>query len=376
MMDFKIILKRIYSLGPMVALTLSSLVVTSASYSAIQIYGLPGMKLIKTANVFVMYPEALWVLYIYFSVMAGPGFVQTGWAPKQKQDERFLPYCDVCKGFKAPRSHHCKSCGHCVLKMDHHCCVINTCVGHENLTGFIALLFFLAVGCVHVIVLNVLFLYKLFSRAYLLNMKILPINTYTILLVNSGIAFSIGAGLGFSVLLVTQLKGVFKNRTHIESLICDKAWDRRKRNKDLPDFIYPYDLGWKKNFRQVVSLLSLSPVGNGYRWPVVEGCNQYTLTIEQIDQKKDKASYFSYKVIKSFTGRKFSTSNGIMTCLTMPCLDPGLCVDEGETILVTQTRKYWVYGSKMESGSHSKGWIPRACVNLRAQSSSREKKRE
>ena len=376
-MGIKTLVKRTFSWGPIVALTLISVVIISASYSAIQIYGLPGMKLIKIVNFLVMYPEAFWILYVYFSAMAGPGFVRPGWTPKLKQDEKFLQYCDICEGFKAPRSHHCKSCGHCVLKMDHHCVWINTCVGHENHTAFIAFLFFLAVGCVHAVVLNVLFLYKLFSRTYLFYVRILPISTYAIFLVISGIAFSIGAALGVLVLLGVQLKGVLKNRTQIEDWICDKAWDRRKRNKDLDVFVYPYDLGWKKNFSQVISLSSLSPVGNGYRWPVVKGCNQYTLTIEQIDQKKEKASYsISCKVTKSFNGRRFSTSNGIRTCLTMPCLDPGLCVDEGETILVTRTRKHWVYGSKMKSGSHRKGWIPRACVNLRRRSSSREKKSE
>jgi palmitoyltransferase len=27
---------------------------------------------------------------------------------------------DVCESFKAPRAHHCKKCGKCVLKLDHH----------------------------------------------------------------------------------------------------------------------------------------------------------------------------------------------------------------------------------------------------------------
>lgn len=27
---------------------------------------------------------------------------------------------DICEGFKAPRAHHCKKCGRCMLKLDHH----------------------------------------------------------------------------------------------------------------------------------------------------------------------------------------------------------------------------------------------------------------
>ena len=30
-------------------------------------------------------------------------------------------YCDTCKSFKPNRAHHCRQCGVCVLKMDHHC---------------------------------------------------------------------------------------------------------------------------------------------------------------------------------------------------------------------------------------------------------------
>ena len=49
-----------------------------------------------------------------------------------------------------------------------------------------------------------------------------------------------------------QMKGILKNKTQIEDWICDKARDRRKRNKDLKPFDYPYDLGWKKNLLQVL----------------------------------------------------------------------------------------------------------------------------
>ena len=48
--------------------------------------------------------------------------------------------------------------------MDHHCVWINTCVGHDNHTTFIAFLFFLFIGCLHAVVLNSYFLYKLFDR--------------------------------------------------------------------------------------------------------------------------------------------------------------------------------------------------------------------
>ena len=30
-------------------------------------------------------------------------------------------YCDKCNQQRPPRAHHCRRCGHCVARMDHHC---------------------------------------------------------------------------------------------------------------------------------------------------------------------------------------------------------------------------------------------------------------
>ena len=38
----------------------------------------------------------------------------------------------ICQVLQPPRAHHCRQCGKCVRKMDHHCPWINNCVGHEN----------------------------------------------------------------------------------------------------------------------------------------------------------------------------------------------------------------------------------------------------
>ena len=40
--------------------------------------------------------------------------------------------CNKCDCAKPPRSHHCSTCGHCVLKMDHHCPWMNNCIGLHN----------------------------------------------------------------------------------------------------------------------------------------------------------------------------------------------------------------------------------------------------
>jgi len=67
----------------------------------------------------------------------------------------------------------------------------------------------------------------------------------------------------------------------IEEWIEEKALFRRKYDPELPPFVYPYDLGRKNNFFYVLNNLSCKPIGDGIRWPVVQGTDQFTLTVCQ-----------------------------------------------------------------------------------------------
>ena len=51
--------------------------------------------------------------------------------------------------------------------------------------------------------------------------------------------------------------------------------------------MWPYDLGRWDNLKQVVGV-TCRPTSDGISWPVVAGCDQYTLTREQLKQKEDK----------------------------------------------------------------------------------------
>ena len=87
------------------------------------------------------------------------------------------------------------------------------------------------------------------------------------------------------MLLFFQVKSILKNQTGIEDWIKEKADYRLRRSEAT--FQWPYDLGRWDNWKQVVGL-SCRPSSDGIIWPVVEGCDQYTLTREQLKQKEDK----------------------------------------------------------------------------------------
>ncbi|XP_037605721.1 palmitoyltransferase ZDHHC23-A-like isoform X4 [Sebastes umbrosus] len=45
--------------------------------------------------------------------------------------------CPVCKITRPPRAGHCRTCGSCVQRLDHHCVWINSCVGQANHRSFL-----------------------------------------------------------------------------------------------------------------------------------------------------------------------------------------------------------------------------------------------
>ncbi|RAL14884.1 DHHC family palmitoyltransferase [Aspergillus homomorphus CBS 101889] len=56
-------------------------------------------------------------------------------------------FCKKCQCPKPDRAHHCSTCKRCVLKMDHHCPWLATCVGLYNYKAFLLFLIYTSVFC-------------------------------------------------------------------------------------------------------------------------------------------------------------------------------------------------------------------------------------
>ncbi|KAM7487895.1 hypothetical protein LguiB_025379 [Lonicera macranthoides] len=63
-------------------------------------------------------------------------------------------YCLYCSRPKSPRTHHCSSCGMCVLNMDHHCPFIGNCVGASNHRCFILFLISAVTSTIYVTIIS------------------------------------------------------------------------------------------------------------------------------------------------------------------------------------------------------------------------------
>lgn len=72
----------------------------------------------------------------------------------QKGDLENYTFCHYCSKPKSPGTHHCRSCGMCILDMDHHCPFIGNCVGAANHRYFILFLISAVISTIYVSILS------------------------------------------------------------------------------------------------------------------------------------------------------------------------------------------------------------------------------
>lgn len=74
-----------------------------------------------------------------------------------------IRFCEKCNCIKPDRCHHCSQCGHCILKMDHHCPWVNNCVGFSNYKYFLLFLLYAWLYCIYVAGTSLEFFIKFWS---------------------------------------------------------------------------------------------------------------------------------------------------------------------------------------------------------------------
>lgn len=89
----------------------------------------------------------VWVAYL-LAIVVKPGSPPAGTPPPS---DGWLRWCAKCKLHKPARAHHCKTCGVCVLRMDHHCPWTYNCVGHRNHAHFVRFLLWVDGTCGYVL---------------------------------------------------------------------------------------------------------------------------------------------------------------------------------------------------------------------------------
>ncbi|VDN55195.1 unnamed protein product [Dracunculus medinensis] len=148
-----------------------------------------------------------------------------------------IRYCYKCGCIKPDRCHHCSVCGHCVLKFDHHCPWVNTCINYYNYKFFVQFLGYGLLLCFWGILTDFQYFIGFWKKDLRLN-----------------------NGFGnFQILFLFFVAGMFA--ISLSCLFCYHLYLTAKNRSTLetfrpPIFVYgidknAYNLGIRKNFLQV-----------------------------------------------------------------------------------------------------------------------------
>ncbi|KAF9878641.1 dhhc zinc finger membrane protein [Colletotrichum karsti] len=194
--------------------------------------------------------------------------------PEPDDDEYGLlrRWCKKCSAPKPPRAHHCRSCGRCVVKMDHHCPWTSNCVSMRTFPHFVRFLLYTNLSLWALARLLFLRFADLWANRALPSYlgPSLPALVHLTLL--SLVCFF--TSLALFILFFSTLRGWVLNETMIEgweldrhTALCERSSGRNGHNNDgdfwsvtgpdgrklrLEKVEFPYDVGIFDNLAQAM----------------------------------------------------------------------------------------------------------------------------
>ncbi|KAI1437320.1 palmitoyltransferase PFA3 [Xylaria sp. CBS 124048] len=113
-------------------------------------------------------------------------------------------YCQKCQAPKPDRTHHCSTCGRCVLKMDHHCPWLATCIGLGNHKAFLLFLIYTTVFSLYCLAISGRWVHdELITQTEYTN-TVMPVNFILLAVISGIIGLVLGAFTAWHILLASR----------------------------------------------------------------------------------------------------------------------------------------------------------------------------
>jgi len=203
------------------------------------------------------------------AIYCNPGIVPESFYDRVKSvqysplAEQFIE-CPTCEKPKPPRSHHCRHCKACIRKMDHHCPVVNNCVGWGNYKYFVLLLTWSCIMCWYGVLCGIIKLILIgFTSNYIVEIQIVV-----------GLFISIAYSITLVIFAGMHYYMISKNKSTLDNIIF-------KKNKNI------YDIGEYNNFCQVFGddpiywfLPIFTSKGDGCSFPINDYCKDNETILE------------------------------------------------------------------------------------------------